>query len=187
MSRKRPYFPLHRITTGKYSKGGEYVLENGTEYIGPYHILPNGWVYTGFIPHSKSTDLYNINTILNHDSKYLELTDIKTNNYISPKYITPNPSLEDYNNGFFIRYFVQKRANPINSILEIDHDQATSINKINGPGINGTIWNSVHFNWLIRGTMQTIITGNQMTLYTAERQFKGISNYIKNLIEFIKF
>lgn len=186
MPRKRPYFPLHRITTGKYTKGGEYVLENGSDYIGPYHILPNGWLYSGFIPHSTSVDLYDIDVHSDKNIKYMELTSIKTFNYISPVYTLPQPSIQDYNNGYFVRYFVQKRSNPIRSIIEINYDQYTTINKINGPGINGYIWNSSQLKWHIRGHIDSIKFENQRSLNLTESTFSGISNYITNLIEFFK-
>lgn len=36
----KPYFNLHQIQKGLYSAGGEFVLSDGSEYIGAYHILP---------------------------------------------------------------------------------------------------------------------------------------------------
>lgn len=37
---QKPYFNLHQITKGLITNGGEFVVKDGSEYIGMFHILP---------------------------------------------------------------------------------------------------------------------------------------------------
>lgn len=38
----REYYGRHQIDTGKYALKDQFIFLDGTDYVGPYHILPNG-------------------------------------------------------------------------------------------------------------------------------------------------
>lgn len=183
-TRKRPYYALHQIETGKYTKGGELFREDGTPYVGPYHILPNGWYYSGFVPLSDSIELFESKPS-DADPIYTRLTKVETGNYLEPVYVRPKPEAEDYNNGYMNRYFVQKRNNPISSIVEISKDQFDSVNRTNGPGINAYLWRRIEIPWRIRGkSINEVSDINLSVVKDASKKFIGIGKYLINLIEF---
>ncbi len=125
MSRiSRPYYNLHQITTGKYSSGGEFVIKDGSIYIGAYHILPNGQKFSGFRPEKGSIELYDLRLNPTQDiQRYNQITGNAINRYLTPISFSPLPTLEEYNNGRIERFFIQKRNSALNSIMEIDSIQ----------------------------------------------------------------
>lgn len=185
MSKKRPYYPIHKITTGKYTTGGEFYTDTGMPYIGPYHILPNGQYYTEFVPSNKSYELYDSISLNSENLVYNSLSKIKNNNYVAPIYFLPRPEPDQYKLGYFIRYFVQKKSDPKTTIMEIDRDQYISVNTTNGPGINGVLWRRAELDWRINGDISFVSQINSNTINQKEIEFPGIAKYITNLIQFI--
>lgn len=184
----RPYYALHQIVTGQYTSGNEFVLADGSDYIGGYHILPNEQVFTGAQPQITSNELYVKRTDQTEDVKqYNILTNSKTSQYVSPIPIFRIPDSDEYREGIMERYFVQKRNNPLNTIMEIDADQYNSINRDNVEGINGVMYNDLLIDWRIsnipRGDAQY---HNQQTLITSEKTFRGITSFLTNPLEFYK-
>lgn len=186
MSKARPYFALHQIDTGLYTRGKEYYSKDGVEYIGPYHKLPNGMIFTGFVPTDRSTELFLLSNQIVASTEYRTLTKIATGKYIEPIYSAPRPSDDDYSNGFIFRYFVQKRNDPAGSIIEIDKEQYDGINRSNGPGINENVWRKLTIAWYIRGDGNSVAALNSNTLHKAAVNFYGLIQYVKNTIEFLK-
>lgn len=186
MSKKRPYYALHQILTGQYTRGLEFYTVDGIEYKGPYHKLPNGQFFTGFVPHESSIELFHLDTKIASSTDYRKLTKIETGKYVDPVYVLPSPTDNMYNEGFFYRYFVQQRNNPNSTIIEIDKEQFDSCNRTNGPGINENIWKKFRIQWIIRGDGITVSDLNRNILYTANNSFPGIIKYLTNLIEFLR-
>lgn len=187
MPLNQPYYSQHQILTGQYTPGGEFILSTGDDYIGGYHALPNGHFFTEFNPSQKSTELFLKRNDWTHDVKtYNKIKNIITNNYVQPTPYLLRPSLDDYNDGYVYRYFVQKRNNPLVTIIEIDADQHNTINTQNQPGINGIIWNSVLIKWKIAGAY--IYDFNEREIIQAEirNNFIRLRSYLKNLTEFSK-
>jgi hypothetical protein len=185
---QRPYYNLHQITTGQYSEGGEFILSSGEIYTGAYHILPTGQKFTEFVPTQKSVELFELRLIPNMDMlTYNKVMDLETNKYVVPFPIQPAPNQNDYKRGKIERFFVQKRNNPLYTILEIDSQQYNSINTQNRPGINGTLWNKLKIVWIIsKIPIEDAKYQNTQTLQIASRNFGGIGNYITNALEFYK-
>lgn len=146
----QPYFNLHQIKTGLYSSGNEFVLKDGSDYVGSYHILPTQQRFSGFQPEPLSVELFEKRLNPTQDIlKYNQLSGNEINKYVPPISFSPNPTFDDYSRGKIQRFFVQKRNSPLNTILEIDAQQYNSINTLNNPGINGVIWNKVLIEWTI--------------------------------------
>ena len=55
---KKPYYNLHQIISGQFTTGNEFITGDGSDYVGEYHILPNGSRYTGSIPSEQSVQLF---------------------------------------------------------------------------------------------------------------------------------
>lgn len=147
---QRPYYNLHQIVLGQYSSGGEFVVKDGSEYIGLFHILPTGQRFSGARPEKDSVELFEIRLNPTEDLlRYNQLSQSEISRYEVPVSYSPSPTFDDYKRGFIERFFVQKRNSPLNTIVEIDYQQYNQINTLNNPGINGVIYNKVKIKWTI--------------------------------------
>jgi len=185
---KRPYYGLHQIVAGQYTAGNEYVLDDGTDYIGMYHMLPNGQIFTHSKPIPTSQELYEKRVDVSEDVIFFNnLTNRKASRYTSPISYQPIVSNGDYERGQIERCFVQKRNNPRTTIVEIDGRQYNQINRNNTPGINGVIWNNIIIPWRIsKVPPQDAADLNRIELIKAEDNFMGIGAYLTNILEFYK-
>lgn len=182
-----PYYAKHQLLTGQYTSGNELILSDGTNYVGGYHIQPNGKYFTEFSPTSKSVELFEKRFDWTEDVKvYNRINNVTNSNYLQPIPYLVSPSLEDYQDGYVYRFFVQKRNNPRVTIIEIDSDQYNKINSKNQPGINSVIWNFISIKWKLNGS--SIYEYNEREILSSEVQFKfiGLRAYLKNLLEFSK-
>lgn len=185
---QRPYYALHQVILGQYTPGGEYVLDNGDDYVGAYHVLPNGQLFTETRPKPVSVELFTKRNDLSESVRlYNRVMDLKVPQYDSPVAIQPRPTPDDYQRGLIQRFFIQKRNNPLSTIVEIDSTQYNGINKINSPGLNGVIWNKLLIPWRISMIPPNdVATLNTREIVKAERDFPGIGNFLSNPLEFYK-
>jgi hypothetical protein len=179
MSKKRPFFQIHQIETGLYTSGGEFFLETGDVYIGPYHKLPNEQYFTGFKPLERSIELFTVVNDVIGDPVYRRITKIKTGKYIQPIFKPQVATDDEMKSGEYRRYFVQQKNDPIGTIIEIDKDQYASVNITNGPGINGLLWRSISFIWRVNTSNEDIYKMNAITINGLEGEFRGLLKYLK--------
>ena len=118
MSRiSRPHYNLHQITTGQITDGGEFVLNDGSIYIGAFHILPNGQRFTEFQPNEKSVEIFELRLNSTQDIlRYNQITGKSINKSVNPISFQPSPTLDDYKKGRIERFFIQKRNSTLNTI-----------------------------------------------------------------------
>lgn len=185
---QKPYFALHQILRGQYSDGNEFILGDGSIYVGSFHVLPTGQRFSGFQPESTSQELFELRLNPTADIlKYNQLTGNSTNKSVTPVSFQPNPTLEDYKNGRIERFLIQKRNNPLFTIMEIDVQQYNSVNTQNNPGINGIIWNKVKLDWTIsKIPKDDAYYLNQRQLISKTETFTGIGTFLTNPLEFYK-
>ena len=184
-SKKEPFYPIHKVQTGLYTAGGEYVLQSdyGTEYIGLYHLLPTGAAWTEAAPGTRTEPLLRPQFNASDTVRlYNKTRQVESNNYISPVNVKPDLVEEDYIQGEIPRYFVQKRNNPVPTIYEISRPQYLSLNSSNNPGINSTIWRNTVITWKLSGDLAVYF--NTISIGKAEINFPGIQNYLDNPAEF---
>lgn len=186
MSIRKPYYGIHQITPGLFTPGNEYILEDGSDYVGAFHVLPNNQKFTENIPKPSSQELFEKRLDLSESvKKYNILREQSVSKYVSPIPYQPKPVLDDYTFGEIQRFFVQKRNNPMSTIAEIDNVQYNTINISNFPGINGVIWNKLMIPWKIsRIPPDDVAVINRRTLIAAEHVFPGIGLYITNVLEY---
>ncbi len=179
------YFLLHDIITGQYTPGNEFVLSAGEDYIGMYHKLPNNEYWTEEKP-SRTAKLLGIKRTDLSDTVnlYNRLNKITQNNYVSPIVAQPIITLNEYAVGYVLRFFVQKRNNPLVTIQEIDGEQYSSINTSNFVGINGVIWNHTAIRWSITG--KNALELNKKAIIEASKNFLGLQYYLTDFLEFSK-
>tara|TARA_R110000822_G_scaffold128195_16_gene263930 strand:- start:954 stop:1529 length:576 start_codon:yes stop_codon:yes gene_type:complete len=191
MSKKirKPYYAVHRINTGKYTIGNEFITNDGSDYVGTYHILPNKQIFTGEHPTQDTVELF----LKRHDvseviKRYNRLTNNTVSKYISPVAYQPRPTLDEYADGFITRYFVQKRTRPsVDNILEIDAQQYNSINTNNVAGINGVTWSHVIMDWKISIlSSDSVHQLNSREIQRYVNHFNGIEIYLYNTLEYYK-
>lgn len=185
---RRPYYGLHQIVAGQYTPGNELVLDDGTDYIGTYHVLPNAQMFTNAVPKINSVELFERRVDVPEIVKrYNRITDRRLGKYESPIPHQPIPNPDDYEFGEIQRFFVQKRNNPIVTIVEIDNEQFNTINTQGAPGINGVAWNQLLIPWKISLIPPSDISDiNRRTLIQSEGNFPGIGLYVSNVLEFYK-
>lgn len=183
-----PFYPLGNIQTGKYTPGGEYVIDdfNQDEYIGLYHILPNGQLWTESIPDITSKKLTKKRFDLTNDVKnYNRIRGVSQSNYVAPISYFPIIKPDDYIAGYIDRYFVQKRNNPGKTIQEINVDQYNTLNTRNQPGISMITYNYVHIKWTIK-TIYAKTLNSQAIQHAEDHGFLHLSKYLINPLEFWK-
>ncbi len=184
----RTYYGIHQIVTGRYTAGGEYMLEDGTDYDGAYHVLPDGDLYTESRPRPTSKKLLIKEVGVSKDViKYNVIKKELSGKYKIPVPIQPQPNQDDYEIGQIMRYFVQKRNNPFGTIAEIDVEQYMNINHENNPGINGVLWNKCNLFWKIsKLPIEDIRKINTRTIIETTKTFPYLGSYLKNSSEFYK-
>lgn len=185
---RRPYFNLHQIITGQYSSGGEFVFDDGEDYVGPYHILPTGQLFTGTRPETKSVEVFAKRLDSNNDIlRYNKNTGRKIPVYEAPIPISRVPTSDEYLEGNMERFFVQKRNSPINTIVEIDGIQFNKINTANSPGINGVIWRELFLNWKIsKIPKESVYAMNLRSVTLEENGFPGLKKFLPDYLEFYR-
>jgi hypothetical protein len=188
MANNAPYYPIHKIETGKYTAGGELVTDdiNQTDYIGLYHILPNGEYWSNASPRGDSVRLILKRLSVSPDVKRYNLIRNKLPaNYVSPVSYHPILNASDYEIGYVMRYFVQKRNNPYVTIQEIDSGQYTTLNQSNRPGISTLLWNYIEIKWTLTG-VYALQLNNQEIQRAESSGFVNLKNYLKDPLEFWK-
>jgi len=203
--RKRIYYTKAQIEEGLVTNGGEWMFNNGTEYIGQYHKYITGEVFSEatFIDGKSKIlipyiDIEKINqqTVFGIDlAKNFEYDSIK--NVDVPKSVTPNPSLQlvsnkDITNGYMTRYFAYK-AND-GRILELSKDEYDKIGTDNG--LDEILWKRFTIRWKVIGPERDvldkngnivesgIIDTNRRTVTSQSTQYPTLMNYIVNFREY---
>jgi hypothetical protein len=194
------YYPKSKIITNLYTNGEEYALKiNKKPYIGYYHKLYDGTIFTGKTPDDSYVQelikqdysieegggYVNINGIIEkvinvNGLVYSNLKDIdplEKKLFPLPHY--PQPTQNEYNLGEFQRYFVKK----VNELiyLEIDEETFTNIkNKDSKYAYEYYI--PFDFSWQIYGNRIDILKTNRNTVLLTEQNLKirGLQEFLKN-------
>jgi hypothetical protein len=178
--------PKYKITRG-YTSGGEYIVKNTTEdYIGFYHIYPNGAIYSNNELLRSSVELVRSRSLTSATSKlYYSIKKLTFDKHVLPVFHMPVITDENRNRGTVSRYFAQKINEP-QLIIEIDFKQAKAANRSNKVGINRNIWNVINIEWTISGDIDQVRKANNKVLTYASRTIPGIDMYLTDLLEFHK-
>ena len=186
------YYPENKIIKNLYTNGDILCYKNnGKVYIGFYHKLFNGKIFSGKDPKDQPVEeleLFVNNQINSDDSEVNFSEDNLIYNYLKevniskkllvPKYYHPLPKDEDYQRGEFIRYFVKK----INEfyILEINKDDYTAIKNKDKQWLY-YIYEPFELKWKIIGEYDFVVHSNIIQIEEIERKYKFVlKNYFKN-------
>jgi hypothetical protein len=184
MGRLKLYYPKNEIQSGFYANPGEFVLEDGTEYIGPYckadNVLVTGNTVTMKSRIIRSQEIYHFKQ---ENVDYFRLKKLAFDRHVTPKLHMPEPVNKDYKNGQFKRYFVQK-INQSNYIMEINKQQYDDANNKNKPGINLKLYRKGIVDWVLTGNDPA--DTNNRTLLLMEKTYPGIRQYFSDFSEFVR-
>jgi hypothetical protein len=184
MARLKRYYPASEVETGFYANPGEYVLANGTEYVGLYCIA-GGIKVTGTLPTRESEFLYSASIQHKNDRNitYHTITKRAFDKHVRPEYYVTVPTSQDYKNLSYTRYAAQK-INETSNIIEISKEQYNASNSRNKPGINTNLYRVIDIPWVLQGRDAAMY--NDKTLQLKENVIPGIRAYFSDFSEFVK-
>ena len=187
--RRQRWYPKSEQFLGLITEGKEWMLDKtNEEYVGAYHGFSDGIYMTGGMPSENSKYLIPYEEVSEAEGIYRDLTQVEIDLHLMPKPYTPMLTEEDYNKGWFARYFVQKRNELRSTITEIDFDQFDRISIKNREGVDGNLYASIHINWKISAkNKDEIVFMNNKTLDRIEDDFPGLRYYLTNLLEYSRF
>ena len=168
------YLPKSKYIT-KYSTGDEFIKPDGTYYVGPYVETYKGNFYEGKEFNSNSKKLKDVRAL---DEFTFNIPSF-SNNAIKP-------TEKDYKNGKFVRYFVQDKRNT--EIIEVTKSNFIGLKKQSHT-------RAVSLNWILSQPLEDLNKGpyiyfgaktqNKETVEKAEKQIKGLSQFIFNYGQFV--
>jgi len=168
------YLPKSKYIT-KYSTGDEFIKPDGSAYTGYYVETYKGNFYQG--------KEFNSDSIKLRDIRALEEFKLRASNFVNN---TIKPTEKDYKEGSFIRYFLQDKRNK--QIIEVNKENFLNLKKE-----NYTI--PVSIEWILSQPLEDLNKGpyiyfgaktqNRESVEKAEKQIKGISQFIFNYGQFV--
>jgi len=203
------YYPLTRIKTNLYTRGNEYVTEDGKPYTGRYYTTYDNKAFTGISPAlGKSEVLISFFTDTPHQESIttkkraaaklgplesLPAAQAQSQDYFSaeltqlvPYYPTPLDS--DYERGYFTRYFAKEVTGP-QYVIEIS---PLDWSKIQDGNVNANVllgYESMDMLWQLTGPLNNtrksqyeIIGG---VYDTNKRVTEGKQKGFRGIVEFI--
>ena len=178
MARRRLYYKSDSIE-GPFISKGEFINRDGSEYSGVY--VKNGDQYfTGQRITDNSVEIFFPPE--NPDPSvemYNELADKEWKIRNAPDFHYPTPSDQDYQEGFMVRYFVQ-RVNDPRRLYEISKEQFQSIGS--DSGLDENLWKSLQFEWILDPFVAE--KENIKVLNAADRKLPGVYDYLSDPREF---
>ena len=171
----RRYYPKNRIKPNQSTAGGELLLD-GQDYVGTYCETFTGEVFSGASPDlPDSRPLTRVQTVASPSTN----TSV-TLTQLTPHY--PVPTEQDYERGYFYRYFARRVTQPY-LILEISKED---YDRISGEKTSPSeyYYSVTRLFWRLRDTAKTVGTllgvkeTNKRLVDGQEKIFPGIAAYI---------
>lgn len=159
------YLPKNKFRI-KYSNGGEFTNEDGTDFVGSYIETSGGKFIQGDSLENAGSEI----TPIEEERLLLDI-DVPFNDYFGP-------TDEDYQRGFFSRYVIKNAFN--GALKEVNRSRFLRFDK--DPNYDGeeVVWylskpfeDTFQNGYIIQGS----ITKNSNTLLELESNFPGISRF----------
>jgi hypothetical protein len=198
------YFPLTRIISNKYTRGGEYVTPDGKPYTGRYYTTYDDTSFTGINPvlgeNLKLTPIAQLsnaargvgaNTTSIFAYTQTQVTALETVDTTAeltslvPYY--PIPLDSDYARGYFTRYFAKNVSGP-GFVFEISQLDWT---KIQDGNVSNTVlgYETTSMLWQLTGPLNDtrksqyqivggVFTTNKRVTEAKQQNFRGIVEFI---------
>lgn len=193
-TRNKLYYPESHIITNLNTVGREWMLEDGTEYIGYYHSYVDGTQMTGPVYHrTESKKLIKYVDAIRQPDNFIYNKLKKRLEFKTPHYAFTLPTLEHYQDGKIVRYFIQRRnRSTYEDIIEIDEAQHKLWANPKG-GIDNSLYNVLTLDWKLTGPLYDDHSGmdvvygvystNQRMALLKNREFPGLKDFITDYIE----
>lgn len=170
------WLPAFKYIKGLFALEGLFLKGNGQNYVGPYHELYNGETYTGSFPSADSERIYR-----DEDEPAL---DPKVEDKFFTEQTFPEP--EDYDRGFFTRYFLKDLRNgKLVETTKNTYGKKTEESYILGTTLKWILTKPVKdiFNqgFLYKGA----ITRNKENTLKASLIMKGLTDFIVKYDKFV--
>jgi hypothetical protein len=189
------YYPKSHIVNNLFTKGKEWMFEDGTELIGYYHKYIDGNVKSGAVfSNTESKKLIPYIDLVNQPDNYI-YNSIKTPiNTVSPIIKYTFPTVDDFEVGKISRYFIKRRNySTFQDIFEIDKNQY-KLWKINPGGINSALYNAIELDWKLTGPLRDVVAEGNISesgvydtnlriVMLKDNIFTGLKNYLTDYIE----
>lgn len=195
--RNKLYYPKSHIVTNLRTSGGEWMLEDGTEYIGYYHRYVDGTVLTGAVYNrTESKKLIPYVHVISQPNNFIYNKLKKKEDYMNPHNTIALPTLDDYKEGKFIRYILRRRNfTGAHDLIEVDKTQFKLWKNPKG-GIDGDLYDALELDWKLTGPLHDVFDAkgnrkeagvydtNERIILLKEKDFPGISNFLTDYVEF---
>tara|TARA_A100001201_G_scaffold23642_2_gene26915 strand:+ start:3971 stop:4915 length:945 start_codon:yes stop_codon:yes gene_type:complete len=189
MGRAQIYYPANQLSEVQIAKPGEFIDEETLEpYVGQY-VEANGQYIAGSNPKLGDPILKRIDDLAGEkfrqpiSTEYYKLTRKEFDNHYIPISSNIKPTEEDYDDGFIMRYFAQKK-NEIHKIYEIDEEQYLAFNRDNEVGIDSKIYNRIEIRWFLTG--KDAVQNNKINTQLLDSRYPGMIDFLTNPIEFVR-
>lgn len=108
-----------------------------------------------------------------------------------PNTIVPSPTIDDYDSGYIMRYFIQKANDENSHIFEINQKEYERYKE-------NVFWIIGELKWRIRGPLNTtykmngdiddvgVINANKASIARISQTLKNVGLYLPNLSQFYK-
>ena len=178
--KRKPYQgdPRQQSNNAKYTKGGELML-NGENYIGPYHIYGIAR-FTGE-EHDAFSQI--LTPFIGNKDKAIYINDtsadFQPNASTFLDYYQPQPKQENYDAGYFFRYFAQKLVAQDAIVYEIAQSTYSDRQSRIDLGLYGVI----QISWKLTGPIRSQIVRNRIGPgVLQESKIVGIFDYNREQI-----
>lgn len=171
------WLPAFKYVKGLLAQKGQFLLPNGQPYEGGYHKLYNGETYTGDVPSTDSVRIF-------EDDSEPHISIPEYEDKLVSQQI--HPEVEDYDKGFFLRYFIKDTRN--GKIVEVNKD--TSKKKLVEKYLIG-----VSVKWILEKPVKDIfnqgylfkgaVTRNKENTLKASLTIKGLDTFITEYDKFV--
>ena len=186
--RRKAYYPKGQTKNGLYTEGKEWMLEDGTEYVGDYHrYTSTNEVFTKstWIKDVSQKLIPYVNLTIDDFKKAFEYDGLKKQSITEIRettYKKTMPVENDYVNGYFFRYFLKRHFQSI--ITEVDRDTYSNA--------QDEFYVKVELGWKLTGPLNDsgiekgVYDTNRRLVLLAEKDMIGIRNYVTNYTEYAR-
>lgn len=188
------YYPKSQIIENLSTNGKEYKIQSTNKpYKGYYFQVSNNQRFTGKNPDDKPNNLL---VEIKDNTDYGDIVEPTINAYWSPSYkflqkqrgnilspapqpptqTKPQPTPQDYKNGFFNRYFLYNNTNK--NTIEVNLIKYTQY-KDQSPGAQIDRFTPIQLTWALTGKEKEVSKSNYNSVRLTEQnqQIYGFSNY----------
>lgn len=190
MARLKTFYTADEIISNLYTSGSEFMTEDNKEYIGAYHSYTTGERYTYATWNNKlSKRLIDYVTYDLTNDVYRKLKPNVNVRYSTPRGSTPTVTKKDIDNGYIMRYFLQRINDP--TILEVNQ---TTYNDWASNVIDKKMYNAANIQWQITGNVEDsvilgafnpgVITQNRIAVETASNSIPDLLTLLTDFTQF---